>query len=231
MLDHVGQVLVGGADDADVHIREPVPPNPANLPFLQDPKKLGLQRKGNVADLVKKARSAVGFLKEASPRGYSPGKGPFLVAKKLALEEMFGKGGAVDGNEGPGGPGTVGVNAPGDEFLAGPTFPHDQNVGLTGCDLLDQVVNLDHGTASAHDVFEPVGLGELLPQAAVFVEQPSLGQSTLDDHLELVCAERFGNIVEGSFLHRLHRRLHRGEGGEEDDQCLGIDASNGSEDL
>ncbi len=41
-LDHVGQILVGGGDDPDIHVDEPIPTHAADLPLLQDPKQLGL---------------------------------------------------------------------------------------------------------------------------------------------------------------------------------------------
>ena len=61
-LDHLGQVAVRGADDADVDLKGIIVANAANFAALQDAQQLGLHRLGQFADLVEKNRAAVGHL-------------------------------------------------------------------------------------------------------------------------------------------------------------------------
>ena len=51
-----------------------------------------------------------------------PGESSFFVAEKFAFQKGFGQGGAVDCDEGVLASGTVGMQEPGGEFLAGSGF-------------------------------------------------------------------------------------------------------------
>jgi len=221
---------VGGGDDPDIHLDESVAADAADLALLENPQELRLKGEGDVPHLIEEHGPPVGLLEQSSPRGQGTGEGPLFVAKEFALQEMLGQRGAVHRDKGAGRPRTVGMDAPGDELLAGSTLADNEDVRLAGRHLLDDVKDLQHGAAPAHDILEPVGLGELRPQTAIFFQQPSLGQGPLERNTELIGAEGLRDVVKGPLFHRLYRRLYRRKGSEEDDQGLGIDASNLPED-
>jgi len=85
--------------------------NRADGPVVKQAQKHGLQRDGHVADLVKEERAAVSLLDESNcattPRA---GECAVSIAEELGLDQAFGKGGAIDGDEGAGPPaGSMGV--------------------------------------------------------------------------------------------------------------------------
>jgi hypothetical protein len=73
-----------------------------------------------------------------------------LVAEDLALEQRLGEGGAVDGDEGPPGPGTVVVDGAGHHLLAGPALAAEQHGGSALGHPVHHVEHLPPGGAAAH---------------------------------------------------------------------------------
>src|SRR5271154_6633687 len=61
----LSQIAIGRRDDANVHAPLVRCPHRANLAFLQHAKKLGLERRVQLRDLVEKERAAVRDLEEA----------------------------------------------------------------------------------------------------------------------------------------------------------------------
>src|SRR5579875_400146 len=80
------------------------------------------------------------------------------MAKKSRFEQFGRDGTRVDGDERPVTARGVGVNCLSDEFLSGAAFPLDKNGGSAGCDLLDELEELQHRLAFADDVFERIAL-------------------------------------------------------------------------
>ncbi|MPN23620.1 hypothetical protein SDC9_171013 [bioreactor metagenome] len=54
-----------------------------------------------------------------------PGKGPLHIPEQLALQKVFGQGGAVDGDKGPVFAQAVIMDPLGEELLARSAFSHD----------------------------------------------------------------------------------------------------------
>ena len=71
------------------------------LLFLQHAEQLGLQLRGDVADLVEEQRPLVRQLEAADLLADGAGEGALLVAEQLALQEPRGDGRAVELDEGP----------------------------------------------------------------------------------------------------------------------------------
>jgi hypothetical protein len=111
----------------------------ARAPRSQDAEKLGLLAKGDVGDLIKKQRAAVGQLKAADAIGARISERSLDVAEDLALEGAFRKAAGIDGNERPGGAGRGSVEKLGDDLLAGAVLAGDEHVGIGGADLGDQL--------------------------------------------------------------------------------------------
>ena len=97
--DHRVEILMGGADDPRVDRDRRAAADPLDHPLLQEAQQLDLQRQRNVADLVEEQGAALRQL-DLARRGLDrPGEGAALIAEQLGLEQVFGDGGAVDGDE------------------------------------------------------------------------------------------------------------------------------------
>jgi len=99
ILDGFLKVLVAGGNQPDIDRNILAAADFSNDPFLQYPQQFNLEvlRKGIY--LVEEQGTALGFLDEPAPGLVSTGKGPFLMAKELRLEECLWYGGAVYRNE------------------------------------------------------------------------------------------------------------------------------------
>ena len=86
--------------------------------LLQHAQHLALCQRRHVADFVEEQRAAVALLELADAAAVGPGEGALLVAEQLALQQGLRDGGAVDGQERPGGAAAVLVEGAGDQFLA-----------------------------------------------------------------------------------------------------------------
>jgi len=78
-----------------------VPPHPLEALVLQHPEELRLERRPDVADLVKEHGPPVGDLELAALLLVGAGEGAPLVAEQLRLEELLGQGHVVDDHERP----------------------------------------------------------------------------------------------------------------------------------
>src|SRR6266550_2644529 len=127
---------VRSGDEKDIDLGSDAA-NGAHGPVVKQAQKHGLERDGHVADLIKEQRAAVSLLDEsnctATPRA---GERAVSIAEELGLNQAFGKGGAIDGDEGADPPaGSMGVA--GQLFLAGTGLTADENRHLTCCRSLD----------------------------------------------------------------------------------------------
>ena len=153
---HLGlEVAVGGGDDADVHRQRHVLADPADLLLLQDPVELDLHRQRQVADLVEEDGAAVGLLEEAALQAGRAGEGAAGVAEELALHELGRQGAAVDRHEAAVLAGAPGVDGPGRQLLAGAGLAGEQHRDVERAGLLEELVDLPHRRAAAHQGVEP----------------------------------------------------------------------------
>ena len=77
------------------------------------------------------------------------GERALFVAEKLAFDEVFRNGGAIDFDERGVGARALAVKGAGHQFLAGAAFARDQHGGLGAGDLADQLAQILHGRALA----------------------------------------------------------------------------------
>src|SRR6266566_4283924 len=101
---------VRSGDEKDIDLGSDAA-NGAHGPVVKQAQKHGLERDGHVAHLLKEQRAAVSLLDEsnctATPRA---GERAVSIAEELGLNQAFGKGGAIDGDEGSDPPaGSMGV--------------------------------------------------------------------------------------------------------------------------
>ena len=92
----LGQVAVGGGQDADVDLHRLGAADPVDLALLDGAQQLGLQAAVHLADFVEQQGAAVGLLELADAAGHGAGEGALLVAEQLALQQVLGDRGAVD---------------------------------------------------------------------------------------------------------------------------------------
>ena len=88
-------------------------------------------------------------LADAAPIG--TGERPLLVAEELALEELLGDGGAVDGDERRRRARAVLVDGAGDELLAGAALAGDEDGHVLRGDAADGLVDLEHRGVGAEE--------------------------------------------------------------------------------
>ena len=87
LSDTVGEVGVGGGDDADVHALSARAAETLELLLLKDAEKLGLEFERKVADFVEEKRAAIGQFETANFLVNGPSEGAAFVAEKLGFEE------------------------------------------------------------------------------------------------------------------------------------------------
>ena len=98
-----------------------------DLTLLQDAQQLGLQRQAHLGDLVQEQRTALGLLELPRRGSVGPREGALLVAEEHRLEHVVRYRGAVDGDEGTGGPARLAVNEARQHLLAGPALPAEKH--------------------------------------------------------------------------------------------------------
>jgi hypothetical protein len=84
-LHELGEVAVGGGDQAHIHFDHLVRAQGANFSFLEGTEKFRLHGKRHVGDLVQKQGAAACLFEEADAIAIRVGEGPFFMAKKLAF--------------------------------------------------------------------------------------------------------------------------------------------------
>ena len=210
------EVAVGGGHHPDVHLDGAGAPHPFELHLLEDPEELDLEALGHLGDFVHEQGAVVGQFEAAFAHGHGVGEGAALVAEELALQEGFGEGGAVDGDEALVGPGAALVDGPGDEFLAGAALAGDEDRGPGLGHPFYQGEDLLHDLGFADDVGEAVLFFQFLVQEAVLEDEVAVLQGLGDGHHDLFVLEGLEDVVEGAFFHGRDGFFHGAESGHDD---------------
>src|SRR3974390_3202182 len=144
------------------------------------------------------------------------------MPEQFALQQVFAQRVAVDRNERFVLAQTVVVDRAGDQFLASAAFAGDQD-GRTGWRALrDKPVNGLHLRAQTDDVLESVFRANLGLEVEILLQQAPALQRTLYHQFQFVRLERLRDVVEGTELHRLDRRVDLREPGDHDDIHVGM---------
>src|SRR6266853_997842 len=162
--DALGQVLVGGGEDTDVHPDGVLAPHPLEGLLLESAQHLGLGLEAHVADLVKEEGALIGQLELAAPPRHRAGERAALVPEQLGLDQLLRDRRAVHLDEGPVAPRGERVDGAGHQLLARAVLALDEHAPARGRrdrDLLAQVLD---ERALAHDLLAALELG---PQVAV----------------------------------------------------------------
>src|SRR5207247_510978 len=131
-------MTVGGGNDPYVHLDGAISSHPLQLAFLEDAKQFGLDGGGNLADFIQENRAAMRQFKAPLAFVQRSSESSFLVAKKLALDEVLRNGSAVDFDKGGVGPRALPVKRARDQFLACAALALDQDCRLGAGHLANQ---------------------------------------------------------------------------------------------
>ena len=97
--DQLVDVAMGRRHEPDVEGDHLATTQPPDLMLLENPKEIDLSLGGHLANFVKKKRALLRNLEPAGLASCRPGIGPFLIAKQFALDQAFGNGTDVRGDE------------------------------------------------------------------------------------------------------------------------------------
>src|ERR1700730_8565006 len=128
------------------------------LAVLQNPQNLSLRLYSHGCDFIQEQRSLICNFKETLLRRDRTGESTLDVSEQRGLKQICRRGPGVYRYEWPVTPRRIQVHGLGNDFLASSALPLQQHRRATGCHLRDQVENLQHGLALAHDVFKVVAL-------------------------------------------------------------------------
>src|SRR5574344_127043 len=145
LLQPMLQRLVGGGNQTEIGMTFTAAAQRSVVAVLQRSQQLGLHGERHVTDLIQEQGSAVSLGQQPGLRLQGAGKGSLLITKQLALDQIFGDGGAVDGDEGTRRPRRLFRQQSGDDLFPGTCFAEDQHrqrmlARLT--DLLAQLLRL-----------------------------------------------------------------------------------------
>ncbi len=243
------EVPVGGGDHAHVDVEGPGRADRHDLPLLQDPQQVHLQRRARFADLVEEDRAAVGDLEQPFLVGGGARERAALVAEERARQQALGQRPDVHRHEEPPRPRALLVDGAGHQLLSRAGAALEQHGGGRRRDhprLLDHTAD---GGALAHDGAEASAVRRPAPQEHVLGRQPLVGRRQLadqalvlrgepgratpqlegfdgaaDDAAQLRRVERLRNVPQdASQVDRAHQRLDVGVAGQDDRDDVGTD--------
>ena len=131
-------------------------------PFLlEDPQQPRLKLGRELTDLVEEQGSAVGEREPTLALARRAGEGALLVAEELALDQIRGNRGAIDGDERPILARRPGVNGAGHELLPGSGLTQNQDGGVGRRHLIHFVQNRANGRTAPEDLAGALQLAKL----------------------------------------------------------------------
>ena len=203
--DRVGDVPIGGGDDADVERYRLPAADPLHLALLQDPQQLGLQRQRHLGDLVEQERAILRLLELAGLRTVRTAEGSLLVPEERRFEQAVGNRRTVDGDERARAARRALVDMARHDLLADTTLATQQHRRIGLCHTPGEREKVfRHGVDGDHAL-----LVDLLRQ--------TVAQYVLEQRLWL---ERLEEEIAGTGPHRLDCPIDVGKGRHQDDRQL-----------
>ena len=214
------EITVGGGDHANIHPDQSITTHALQLALLKHPEQFGLDVRGHLADFIQQNRATVRQLETPLALGHGPGESPLLMPEELALNEVFRDRRAVHLDERPVGSGTLAVNRPGHQLLAGAALPLNQHRRLGSSDLADEVAQTLHSRAAT----EQLGTGRLgripLTQVSVYLDELGKLLGLLESDIYLVRGKRLDQVIKSAIPHAGHGRFDGCMAGHHDHQRL-----------
>ena len=209
---------MGGRDQADVDAHRRAGANRIHLAVLHRPQQLYLHVARQVADLVKEQRSGMRLDELAGMLLGGTGEGALLVAEQDAFDERLRDGAAVHRDEWPRTAVAAVPDGTGDELLADPGLPLDQDRDVGARRLLGKPDGALHGIAAGHDVLEGERRAAALGGSARRAVDGFHLERVVDRRHQAVRRDRLDDEVEGARPHRPHHRLDAALRGLHDDR-------------
>jgi len=126
-LHHATEIARGGGDHAHINGHLLGAPDAEEASGLERPQQLALQLEIEVADVIEVERAAGREFEESELALLCARIGSLLHTKEFELESRFLKAGAIDGNERPRRPASLGVQEPRHQVLAGAGLAGDEH--------------------------------------------------------------------------------------------------------
>jgi hypothetical protein len=121
------EILVGRGNDPDVRAECPQTPEPLELPTLENAKKLHLNRRRRISNLVEAQRASLCSLEPSDPSRGRSSKGAPFVAEELAFEQTLRESAAVHSDERALRSAALSVDLASNKLLADPTLTRDEH--------------------------------------------------------------------------------------------------------
>ena len=218
VTDQFFQILVGGGDDAHVHMDRRGATHPVELILLQHAQQTGLGLQRHIADFIEKQGAAVGLLETPDPLAVGAGESALLVAEQFRFDQVLGDRRHIQRHEVLLAAHGVAVQGPGHQLLAGARLAVDQHRHVGVAEPADGAEHLLHGRRLADDLGGRFRRRrhELLVVLLAVLDGP------LDQRHRLVHVERLGQVFERAALVGRHRRVQVGMGGHDDHRQIGV---------
>ena len=149
--DHLGQVLVRAEQESRIDLQGQRLAHRHHFVLLKHAQQLGLQRKGELADLIEKDRSSLGRAEHAQHGLLGARECAADVAEELALEKTLADTRAIDRDERPLRPQALGKKPPGNQFLPRAAFAFNQNTTVGNRDLVNKFQHITNRLGNTHD--------------------------------------------------------------------------------
>src|SRR5216683_3153625 len=153
------QILICSGQKADVELDGPCAADANEFALLKDAQQLGLQGQREFADFVEENAATFGDFQQPFLLADRAGERPFLVPEQLAFEKRFRQCRAIQRHERLIFALAIFVNGARGKLFSRAAFAVDQNRGIAGSDLLDELVDLGHARALADHVVLQANLG------------------------------------------------------------------------
>src|SRR5260370_1907695 len=138
------QILICSGQKAHVELDWARAADADEFALLKDAEQLGLQGQGKLADFVEENAAAFGDFQQPLLLTDGAGKRPFLVSEQLAFEKRFRERGAIQRHERLIFARAIFVNSTRGKLFSCATFAVDQNRGIAGSNLLNELLDLAH---------------------------------------------------------------------------------------
>jgi hypothetical protein len=139
---------------------------------LEGPEEAALEVERKLTDFVEKDRAGIDAREQTSFGAGGARDSALGVAEELTFNQGRGEGATVDGKEGLGCVGTVGVDGACDELFAGAGFADDENGVVGGGDLGEDAIELFHVWRVADEVAKGGPGAEAIAEQARLLRAP-----------------------------------------------------------
>ena len=214
------EILVGGADDADVDLDRLMTADALDHLVLQEAQQLDLHRQRHVADFVEEEGAAIGALDLADGLLDGAGEGALFMAEQFTFEQGLGDRGAVDRDERLLRAVAHAVDGMCQHLLAGAALAEQQNRDVGGRDLLDRAQDAGHLRARCDDPVHRRARRHLFEAAVLCLDRMQLRgpRDHQSQHFEI---DRLVVEIVRAELHRAQRHLTALIAGGDDDLGVG----------